>query len=154
MHVSRQREDFQNKLVSRIFKENDALILEKLSISGMLRNHTLAKPIFDAAWGKFARKAIYKAEMLGKYFITVDPWGTTQFCYNCLTWVPKELSIRQHVCPNCGLNIPRDVNSGRLIKRLGILSSPPSDGGSSLAEPRPLPSLRGMVSRGTEAGSH
>jgi len=48
------------------------------------------------------------------------------------------------------------VNSWKLIKKLGILSigvSPPSDGGLSLAELKPLPSLKGMVSRGVEAGS-
>jgi putative transposase len=154
MHVRRQRDDFQNKLVNSLFSENDVLVLEKLRVSAMPQNHNLAKSISDASWGKFAKKAISKSEMLGKHLVFVDPWGTTQFCYSCLAWVPKDLSERAHKCHNCGVDISRDLNSSRLIKRLGILSSPPSDGGSSLAEPGPLPSLRGMVSRGFEAGSH
>ncbi|MCS4540325.1 MAG: transposase [Thaumarchaeota archaeon] len=155
LHVKRQREDFQNKLVSKLFRENDALVLEKLNIQGILGNHSLAKSISDVSWGKFARKAVFKAEILGKHTIFVDPWGTTQFCYNCLTWVPKGLEDREHVCPNCGVKISRDLNSALLIKRLGILYArcPPSDGGLSPAEPRPLPSLRGMASQGVEAGS-
>ena len=40
LHVKRQREDFQNKLVHKIFAENDVLVLEKLNVSGMLHNHT------------------------------------------------------------------------------------------------------------------
>lgn len=155
-HVSRQREDFQNKLIAEIYKENDVLVLEKLNVENMLQNHSLAKSITDASFSKFIRKAVFKAEMLGKHFIAVDPWGTTQFCYHCLEWVPKDLSERKHKCPGCHVELSRDLNSAKLIKRLGILSmerSPPSDGGLSLAEPKPLPSLKGMVSRGVEAGS-
>ena len=152
-HIARQREDFQNKLIHQIFKENDVLVLEKLNVSTMLKNHNLAKSISDASWNKFACKAIFKAEQLGKHTLFVDPWGTTQFCYNCLTWVPKGLSEREHKCPNCGIEIPRDVNSALLVKWLGIHSSPTSEGGLSPAEQGPLPSLRGMVSPSVEAGS-
>ncbi len=154
LHVKRRREDFQNKLAHQIFTANDVLVIEKLNVSGMLRSHSLAKSISDSAWSKFARRAIFKAESLGKHTIFVDPWGTTQFCHSCLQWVPKDLSDREHNCPNCGEKIPRDVNSALLIKRLGILRSLPSDGGSSLAEQGPLPSLREWVSPSVEAGSH
>ena len=65
MHVKRQREDYQNKLVSTLLnKDVDALILEKLSIENMLRNHCLAKSLADASFGRFARKCLYRAEML------------------------------------------------------------------------------------------
>src|SRR5713101_3057594 len=63
LHVRRQREDFQNKLVRRVFIENDVLVLEKLNVSGMLRNHNLAKSISDASWSSFARRAVFKAEL-------------------------------------------------------------------------------------------
>src|SRR2546428_2940047 len=156
LHVRRQREDFQNKLVHRIFKESDVLVLEKLNVSGMLKNHRLAKSISDSSWSRFARRAVFKAAQLGKKTVFVDPWGTTQFCHDCLAWVPKGLGEREHVCPNCGERIPRDTNSALLIKRLGILGrrrSPAPDGGSSPAEQGPLPSLREMASPGKEAGS-
>ena len=155
-HVKRQREDYQNKLVAKLYRENDVLVLEKLNVERMLQNHSLAKSITDASFSKFIRKAVFKAEMLGKHFIAVDPWGTTQFCYHCLEWVPKDLSKREHKCLGCNVELSRDLNSAKLIKKLGIISigvSPPSDGGLSLAEPKPLPSLKGMVSRGVEAGS-
>src|SRR5438445_846622 len=154
LHVKRQREDFQNKLVHRIFKESDVLVLEKLNVSGMLKNHRLAKSISDASWGRFARRAVFEAAQLGKKTVFVDPWGTTQFCHCCLAWVPKDLGEREHVCPNCGERIPRDMNSALLIKRLGILRrSPAPDGGSSPAEQGPLPSRREMASPRKEAGS-
>jgi putative transposase len=124
----------------------------------MLKNHSLSKSISDASYGQFIAKAAFKAKILGKHFIAVDPWGTSQFCSTCLQWVPKTLAEREHWCRSCGENLPRDVNSAKLIKRLGILVKrrrlcPSPDRGSSLAEQLPLPSLRGMVSKSEEAGS-
>ena len=54
--------------------------------------------------------------MLSKQVIFVDPWGTTQFCHNCREWVPKDLSDRIHECPKCGIELPRDQNSAKLIR--------------------------------------
>ena len=139
MHVARQREDWQNKLVNAIFKETDVLVLEKLNVAGMLRNHQLAKAISDSSWSRFALKCMRKADMLGKHVFFIDPYGTSQFCHQCLTWVPKTLADREHRCPNCEADLPRDLNSALLIRKLGILSCPPSDGGLSPAEPKPLP---------------
>jgi putative transposase len=155
LHIKRQREDYQNKLVATLFdRDTDVLVLEKLSIQRMLRNHNLAKSLADASFGRFAVKCINKAKMLGKHVLFVDPWGTTQFCHKCLEWVPKGLSQREHSCTRCGIkNLPRDLNSAKLIKWLGIRSCPPSDGGSSPAELLPLPSLRRTASRSVEAGS-
>jgi putative transposase len=58
--------------------------------------------------------------ILGKYVIVVDPYCTSQFCYNCLTFVPKELKDREHICPKCNIRIDRDLNSAKLIKRIGL----------------------------------
>jgi putative transposase len=139
LHVARQREDWQNKLVNAIFKEADVLVLEKLNVAGMLRNHPLAKAISDSSWSRFALKCMRKADMQGKHVLFIDPYGTSQFCHQCLTWVPKTLADREHRCPNCEADLSRDLNSALLIRKLGILSCPPSDGGLSPAEPKPLP---------------
>lgn len=139
LHVSRQREDWQNKLVHAIFKEADVLVLEKLNVAGMLRNPHLAKAISDSSWSQFASKCMRKADMQGKHVLFIDPYGTSQFCHECLTWVPKTLADREHRCANCEADLPRDLNSALLIRKLGILSCSPSDGGLSPAEPKPLP---------------
>ena len=46
------------------------------------------------------------------------PFGMSQHCHACLNKVPKTLSERWHSCL-CGASLPRDVNSGKLIKRIG-----------------------------------
>jgi putative transposase len=153
--VFNQRENYQNQVIAGLYRDSDVIVLESLCVSNMLRNHCLAKSIQDAAFGRFDRKAIFKADMLGKWFVPVDPWGTTQLCYNCLTWVPKDLSERQHRCPNCGIDLPRDENSALLIRKLGLtwLGYAPGRGVKTPMEPGPLPSLRGLASLCEEVGS-
>jgi len=52
-------------------------------------------------------------------FFEVDPRGTSQRCSGCDAVVRKDLSVRVHDCPHCGLIEDRDVNAANNIKRLG-----------------------------------
>jgi len=157
-HVACQRENHQNQTIAGLYKNNDVIILEKLAVANMMRNHHLTKSIQDASPGTFIRKNQFKANLLGKWFIPVDPWGTTQFCHKCLTCVPKDLGKREHTCPNCGTNLPRDENSAKLVKKLGLtmlrrLSYAPGRGVNTPVESEPLLPLKGIVSEDVEAGS-
>jgi putative transposase len=73
-----QRNDFLHKL-SRFYVNNyDAIAVEDLNISGMARNHNLARHILDASWGKFLHDLSYKAERAGRTIVKVNPRGTSQ----------------------------------------------------------------------------
>jgi len=75
--VFNQRLNYQNQVIANLYKENDVVVLERLCVENMLKNHSLAKSLQDAALGKFIDKAMFKADFLGKWFVPVDPWGTT-----------------------------------------------------------------------------
>ncbi|WP_094673690.1 zinc ribbon domain-containing protein [Hydrocoleum sp. CS-953] len=60
---------------------------------------------------------------MGKRVIKVDPKGTSQHCWQCLSKVPKSLSERWHSCPECGQELDRDYNSALLIQKIGLLST-------------------------------
>jgi len=148
LHVARQRSNEQNHVVSLLYANADVLGLEKLQVENMLKNHRLAKSIMDAAWSQFVGKAEFKSRVLGKYFVPVDPWGTTQFCWRCLSWAPKQLGDRTHVCPVCGEVLPRDQNSAKLVEMLVLTWMSYAHGRwvNTPVEQKPLPSLRGQVS--------
>ncbi|MCI0485035.1 MAG: transposase [Blastocatellia bacterium] len=118
--IANQRKDFLHKLSTRIIKENDIIFFEDLNISGMMRNHCLAKSIADASWGMFLWMLVYKAEGAGKRALNVNPNGTSQICSGCGNRVPKGLSERWHRCPYCGLELQRDHNSAKVIYARGI----------------------------------
>ena len=113
--VSNQRHDFLHKL-SRFFVNKYGIIaVEDLNIKGIVRHPYLAKHINDASWETFFRNIAYKAEEAGCEIVKVSPNKTSVTCSQCRTDVPKTLAIRWHRCPNCGLNIHRDLNSARFI---------------------------------------
>jgi len=78
----------------------------------------LNKSMLDAAHGQFIQVLKFVAWKLGKTVQEVNPSGTSQHCWNCLSQVPKELKDRWHSC-SCGEECHRDDNSSRLIKRIG-----------------------------------
>jgi putative transposase len=47
-----RRKDFLHQLTTRLVRDNQAVVIEDLSIRNMIRNHHLARAISDAAWGQ------------------------------------------------------------------------------------------------------
>jgi transposase len=84
-----------------------------------VRNHHLAKSIADAGWAAFRTILACKAECAGKRVVAVPPAYTSQDCSLCGERVPKSLSVRTHVCTNCGLILDRDENAARNIQWAG-----------------------------------
>jgi len=62
----------------------------------------------------------YKAESAGIPVIAVKPANTSQACSGCGSIVPKDLSVRIHECPHCGIVLDRDVNAARNILTLAL----------------------------------
>jgi putative transposase len=119
LKVRNQRKDFVHKQAREIVNNNGFIAVEDLQIKNMVKNHHLAQSIHDAGWGMFINALSYKAEWAGRTFVKVNPNGTSQICSNCGAKVPKDLSVRIHNCPYCGIVLHRDYNSALNIKSLG-----------------------------------
>lgn len=113
------RKDFIHQLSRKLVDRFDLICCEKLNIRGMVRGK-LSKSILDASWGFLYWCLSYKAASAGKTFIQIDPRGTSQVCSKCGATVPKKLSERTHVCPECGFATSRDHNSALEILRRGL----------------------------------
>jgi putative transposase len=137
--IRNQRLDHARKLAKTLLSQCDAVAYEDLNIRGMVRS-SLGKSINDAAWSVFISCLAFKAEEAGKWALGVDPRGTTQRCSRCHVVVPKTLADREHVCPNCGLCLDRDVNAALNIRALGLSAvSREVAKATSLAEAKRLP---------------
>lgn len=119
LKIARQRKDFLHKL-SRKYADYDLIAIEKLNTKGMLRNRHLSKSISDASWGIFFSMLRYKAEGAGSYLVEVNPQYTSQDCSQCGAYVQKSLSVRTHICQECGYIADRDFNASQNILRAGI----------------------------------
>jgi len=110
--------DFNHKLSRALVDRFDWMVFEDLNIKSMVKNHYLTKSIHDVAWGQLIQMAKSKAEEAGKYVELVNPYNTSQKCSNCGNIVRKALSVRIHKCPECGLELDRDVNAAINILNL------------------------------------
>ena len=118
--VQSLRDEFLHQVSRKLVDSADMVVFENLNISGMLKNHHLAKHIQDHAWGKLIQFTQGKAVKAGKTVELVDARYTSQKCSQCGIMVPKTLADRIHRCPNCGLEMDRDINASLNIRTLGL----------------------------------
>jgi putative transposase len=122
--AANRRNDFAHQASRQLVNQYQFIAFEKLAIAGMQGNgnKTVNRGIADVAWGQFVQFTAYKAESAGRGFALVDPKGTTQTCSGCSQKVPKDLSVRIHNCPHCGLKLDRDHNAALNILARGLAS--------------------------------
>ena len=123
LKIKRQRRDFHFKTAKHYAERYSRVCVEDLPITGMVKNHHLAKSIHDASWSAFLDILTDKAARAGHVVVRVPARFTTQKCSGCGAYVQKSLSVRTHICPSCGLVEDRDVNAAKNIKQAG---APPS----------------------------
>ncbi len=118
--VSRQRKDFAMKQASALVKSSDLIAYEHLHIRNMVKNRHLARSIHDASWGLFLSWVRYYGAIHHVPVVAIPAAYTSQDCSGCGFRVWKSLSVRTHICPNCGLILDRDHNSAVSIREEGI----------------------------------
>ena len=133
--IKNQRNDFLQKLSTKLIRENQVICLEDLSVKGMERNHKLAKSVTDASFNRFVSMLEYKAEWYGRKVVKIDRfYPSTQLCSRCgyKNESIKGLSglkFREWTCPECGEVHDRDLNASRNILKEGLKSIEPTERG-------------------------
>ncbi len=119
--VADMRRDFQHKLTTRLVCENQAIFIESLNVSGMLKNRRLARSIADASWSEFFRQLAYKAKWYGRQLVAIDRFfPSSKTCSECGTILEKLLlSERSWICA-CGVEHDRDLNAAKNIRAAGL----------------------------------
>jgi putative transposase len=120
--VADARRDFHHQLSTALIRENQAVAVEDLAVTGLARTR-LAKSVHDAGWSAFVAMLEYKARMYGREFHRISRWApTSQACSACgAKDGPKPLHIRAWQCQACGAWLDRDVNAAvNVAKAAGL----------------------------------
>jgi putative transposase len=119
--IKDQRTDFLHKLSTRIVRENQAIALEDLNVSGMVKNRKLARAISDAGWYSFRQMIEGKSIRYGRDFQVISQWEpTSQRCSDCgQLGGKKPLNVREWTCLHCGATHDRDINAAMNIQVAG-----------------------------------
>ena len=122
------RKDWSHKFTTRLCRENQAVVIEDLKVSGMLKNRRLSRDISDSRWGEIRRQLEYKSKDFGTKLVVADRWlPSSKTCSNC--GVKREgalpLSVREWSCPDCGAVHDRDINAAKNLRSLAVKSEVP-----------------------------
>ena len=120
--ITDRRRDYLHKLSTRLVRDNQAVVIEDLNVAGMLRNHSLARAISGAAWSDLRGMLEYKCGWYGRDLIVAGRWfPSSKTCSDCGHQIGAlPLSIREWVCPKCGVLHDRDINAARNIRAAGL----------------------------------
>ena len=114
----KQKRDYTiHSLTDYLVRTYGGIIVEDLSIVGMMRSKRYAYHIADVAWGEIFRQLEYKCKQAGIVFAKIDRfYASTKTCSQC-GYKKDEMpeNIRVFECPVCGLILDRDINAARNV---------------------------------------
>ena len=115
--IANQRKDFLHKLSTKLIHENQVICLEDLNVKGMMKNHKLAKAIWEVGWWMFVDFLQYKAEWHGRKVVIIDRYFPSSKTCNCCGNIKETLSLNERVwkCSNCWETLDRDINAAKNI---------------------------------------
>ncbi|MEU0566162.1 RNA-guided endonuclease TnpB family protein [Nonomuraea sp. NPDC005983] len=116
-----RRRDHLHKVSTRLVRENQVIAVESLTVRNLIKNHRLARAIYDASWRELRSMLEYKAAWYGRKLVVVDRWfPSSKLCSACGTLQDKmPLDVRTWQCA-CGACHDRDVNAARSILAAGL----------------------------------
>lgn len=111
--ITDMRMDAINKATTMIARTYSTVCIEDLNVTGMMKNHHLARSVSDVSFGEFRRQLEYKTARTGAVLRVIDRWyPSSKTCSNCGTVKVKlSLSERIYQCDVCGLSMDRDLNA-------------------------------------------
>ncbi len=98
------------------------IVIENLNVSGMLKNHCLARAIQDQRLGEVRRQLEYKCNWYGVRLIVVNRfYPSSKLCSDCGHKKPDlKLSDRVYRCIECGNVMDRDLNAAVNLMQYGM----------------------------------
>jgi len=120
--IADRRKDFLHQLTTRLVRDNQAVVIEDLSVRNMIRNHRLARAISDAAWREMRAMLAYKCQWYGRDLVVTGRWyPSSKICSACGHTVSSlPLGVREWDCAHCGARHDRDINAAVNIKAAGL----------------------------------
>ena len=113
------RKDILHKATTLLMKTKSegTVVLEDLNVSGMMKNHKLAKAIANVGLYEFRRQCQYKSEWYGKKLEFIDMfYPSSKLCSKCgKVKEDLKLSDRVYKC-ECGNVMDRDLNASVNIR--------------------------------------
>ena len=111
--ITHKKDDYIHSVVNELLRHYDTVYIEDLNVSGMLKNHKLAKAIQEVGFFKFKTTLQNKASQNDKKVVLIGRYyPSSKTCSQC-GYINNDLKLqdRHWQCPNCGSYHDRDKNA-------------------------------------------
>lgn len=107
---------------SEIANNYDVVVMEDLNVSGMTKNHNMARAITRANFREIRDTLTYMMDWADKQIVFVNRWSPTSKKCNQCGYIKQDLSLddREWDCPSCHVHHIRDVNAAKNIHDEGM----------------------------------
>jgi putative transposase len=114
--VAAQRRDTARKWAKKVVRDHDQIAAEDFKPK-FLAKSTMARKAADAAIGAAKKSLLEMAAKHGRVVHLINPAHTTVDCSACGARAKSRLllSDRTYTCSACGVVLPRDKNSARVM---------------------------------------
>ena len=114
-YISCKRLAVLHEFTDYITRNYKLIIIEDLNVSGMIKNHCLARAISDVGMYELRRQLEYKAKFRECELIIADRWfASSKICSQCgLKKDVLSLAERTFVCENRCISLDRDKNAAK-----------------------------------------
>lgn len=117
--LTARRRDYREKLAHAYTTAYDAVVVEDLSIVPLIQSGE-SNSVADRAFGRLQEAMGRHGQKHGCHVVTVDAHDTSKQCARCGVKTDKQIWVREHSCPSCGITADRDYNAACEIKRRGM----------------------------------
>jgi putative transposase len=120
IRIANIRKDNIHKITTFLTDNFQNIAIEDLNTKGMMSNSKLSRAISDLGFYEFKRQLLYKAEQKQNRIVIADRfYPSSKTCSNCGS-IKSDLKLKDRVykCPDCGIEIDRDLNASINLKNL------------------------------------
>ena len=113
--LSNRKNDISNKIVHDLINNYNEIYIQDEMLTSWHKNQYCSSTIQHSCLGRIKSKL----RQSNKVFMIDRKYATTKTCSCCHHKQDISLNEREYICPNCGLDITRDVNSALNILQIG-----------------------------------
>lgn len=119
--ITNIRNNYYHNISMYLVSNYDAIYVEDLNVSGMLKNRKLSRKIQESAWSTLSSLIEYKCGWYGKTYYRINRWTpSSKTCSSCEDKLDVlDLGTREWTCSACGAIHDRDVNAAQNIRNAG-----------------------------------
>ena len=154
LRVANVRQNVLHQVTTTLAKTKSVIGVEDLNVSGMLKNHKLARAIADVGLNEFRRQLEYKAQWYGSRVVVADRYfpSSKRHAHCGFLYQDLQLSEREWTCPKCGKLVDRDLNAALNLEQLARTTASSAES-HACGEEKSMPILRSGQVLFSEAGT-